>query len=164
MPAFTINQRATVKQVPISSSPKTTPSPGTTDRFSQSPPPKPNLVLSTPPPRKWPPFIKPSLKWVGRNHAYPPNQPTPLPLASPASPLSQKKTSPWISAHGGSAAMNLNNNSTTTGGIRAVTIGQTTTPSTTHQSTMKPTDQSMLVQQPNYLKLLPFSGPAAFFS
>jgi hypothetical protein len=56
----------------------------------------------------------------------------------------------------------LNNSSATTG-IRAVTIGQTTTPSTTHQSTTKPTDPPMPVQQPNYLELLPLSDPAAFF-
>ncbi len=73
-----------------------------------------------------------------------------------------QKTSPWISAYGGSTAKNLNNSSATTG-IRAVTIGQTTTPSTTHQSTTKPTDPSMPVQQPNYLELLPLSGPVAFF-
>jgi hypothetical protein len=74
-----------------------------------------------------------------------------------------QKPSPWISAYGGSIAVNLNNSSATTG-IRVVTIGQTTTPSTTHQSTMKPTDPSMLVQQPNDLELLPLLGPAAFFS
>jgi hypothetical protein len=72
-----------------------------------------------------------------------------------------QKPSPWISAYGGSAAKNLDNSSTTTG-IRAVTIGQTTTPSTTCQSTTKPTDPSMPVQQPNYLELLPLLGPAAF--
>ncbi len=55
----------------------------------------------------------------------------------------------------------LNNNSATNG-IKAVTTGQTTTPSTTHQSTTKPTDPSMPVQQLNYLELLPLSGPAAF--
>ena len=37
MPAFTTNQRVAVKLVPTSSSPKTTPSPSTTDQFSQSP-------------------------------------------------------------------------------------------------------------------------------
>jgi hypothetical protein len=58
------------------------------------------------------------------------------------------------------ADKNLNNSSATE--IRAVTTGQTTTPSTTHQSTTKPTDPSMPVQQPNYLELLPLSGPAAF--
>jgi hypothetical protein len=73
-----------------------------------------------------------------------------------------QKPSPWISAYGGFAAKNLNNSSATTG-IRAVTIGQTTTPSTTHQSTTKPTDSLMPVQQPNYLELLHLSGPAAFF-
>jgi hypothetical protein len=45
---------------------------------------------------------------------------------------------------------------------KGVTTGQTTTPSTTHQSTTKPTDPSMPVQQPNYLEPLPLSGPAAF--
>jgi hypothetical protein len=73
-----------------------------------------------------------------------------------------QKPIPWISAYGDSAAKNLNNSSATTG-IRAITIGQTTTPSTTHQSTTKPTDPSMLVQQPNYLEMLPLSGPAASF-
>jgi hypothetical protein len=72
-----------------------------------------------------------------------------------------QKSNPWISTYGGSAAKNLNISSATTG-IRAVTTGQTTTPSTTHQSTTKPTDPSMPVQQPNYLELLPLSGPAAF--
>ncbi len=107
------------------------------------------------------PSIKPSSKWVGHNHACQSKLTTPLPLASPTSSLSCKKSSPWISAYGGSAAKNLNNSSATTG-IRAVTIGQTTTSSTTHQSTTKPTDPSMPVQQPNYLELLPYSGPAAF--
>jgi hypothetical protein len=91
------------------------------------------------------PSVKPSLKWVSRNHAHPSKWTTPLPLASPTSPLSRKKPSPWISAYGGSAVENINNSSATTG-IRAVTIGQTTTPSTTHQSTTKPTDPSMPVQ------------------
>jgi hypothetical protein len=95
------------------------------------------------------------------NHAHPSKWTTPVPLASPTSPLSRKKPSPWISAYGGSAAENLNNSSATTG-TRAVAIEQTTTPSTTHQSTVKPTVPSMLVQQPNYLELLPFSGPDAF--
>jgi hypothetical protein len=108
-----------------------------------------------------PPSVKPSSKWVGCNHAHLSKQTTLLLLASPTSPLSCKKPIPWISTYGGSAVENLNNSSATTG-IRAVTIGQTTTPSTTHQSTMKPTDPSMLVLQPNYLKLLPLSGPAAF--
>jgi hypothetical protein len=72
-----------------------------------------------------------------------------------------QKTNPWISAYGGSAAESLNNSFATTG-IRVVTTGQTTTRSTTHQSTMKPTDPSMPVQQPNYLELLPLSGPTAF--
>jgi hypothetical protein len=107
------------------------------------------------------PSVKPSSKWVGRNHARPFKWTTPLPLASPTSPLTHKKPSPWISAYGGSAAKNLNNSSATTG-IRAVTIGQTSTPSTTHQSTTKPTDPSMLVQQPNYIEMLPLSGPAEF--
>jgi hypothetical protein len=49
-----------------------------------------------------------------------------------------------------------------TTGIRAVTTGQTTIPSTTHQSTTKSTDPSMPVQQPNYLELLPLLGPAVF--
>jgi hypothetical protein len=69
------------------------------------------------------PTIKPSSKWVGRNHARPSKPTTPLPLASPISPLSRKKPSPWISAYGGSAAKNLNNTSATNG-IRAVTIGR----------------------------------------
>jgi hypothetical protein len=73
----------------------------------------------------------------------------------------QQKPNPWISAYGGSAAKSLNNSSATTG-IRVVTTGQTTTPSTTHQSTMKQTDPPMPVQQPNYLELLPLSDPAAF--
>jgi hypothetical protein len=108
------------------------------------------------------PSVKPSLKWVGHNHAHPSKQTTPLPLASPTLPSSRVKPSPWTSGYGGSAAKNLNNCFATTG-IKAVTIGQTTTPSTTHPSTMKPTDPSMPVQQPNYLELLPHSGPAAFF-
>ncbi len=119
------------------------------------------LTLSTQPPRKLSPSARPSSKWVGRNHAHPSKWTTPLPLASPTSPLSRKKPSLWISTYGGSAAKNLNNSSANTG-IRAVTIGQTTTPSTTHQSTTKPTDPSMPVQQPNYLELLPLSGPTAF--
>jgi hypothetical protein len=72
-----------------------------------------------------------------------------------------QKTNPWIFAYGGSAAKSLNNSSATTG-IRVVTTRKTTTPSTTHQSTAKPTDPSMLVQQPNYLELMPLSGPAVF--
>jgi hypothetical protein len=91
-------------------------------------------------------------------HTHPNGQ---LLLASITSPLSCKKISPWTSAYGGSAAKNLTNSSATTG-IRAVKIGQTTTPSTTHQSTTKPTDPSMPVQQPNYLELLPHLGPAEF--
>jgi hypothetical protein len=35
---------------------------------------------STPPPRKWSPSVKPSSKWVGRNHACPSKWTTPLPL------------------------------------------------------------------------------------
>jgi hypothetical protein len=58
---------------------------------------------------------------------------------------------------------NLNNSSASTG-IRAVTIEQTTTPSTTYQSTTKPTDPFMPVQQPNYLELMPLSCPVTFFS
>jgi hypothetical protein len=107
------------------------------------------------------PLHQPLSKWVGCNHACPFKQTTPLPLASPTTPLSCKKPSPWISAYGGSAAKNINNSSTTTG-IRAVTIGQTTTPSSTHRSTTKPTDPPMPVQQPNYLELLPLLGPTAF--
>jgi hypothetical protein len=159
MPAFTTNQRAPVKQLPISLSPKTTPSPSTMDQFSQFP--RLNSALSTPPPRKWSPSVKPSSKWVGRNHTRPSKWTTLLPLASPTSPLSHEKPSPWISAYGGSAAKSLNNSSATTG-IRAATTGKTTTPSTTHQSTTKPTDPSMLVQQPNCLEPLPLSGPALF--
>jgi hypothetical protein len=100
------------------------------------------------------PSVKPSSKWVGRNHAHPSKWTTPLLLASPTSPLSGVKPSPWTSVYGGSTAKNLNNSSATTG-IKAVTIGQTTTPSTTHPSTTKPTDPSMTVQQANYLELLP---------
>ncbi len=118
-------------------------------------------MLSTPQPRKWSPSIKPSSKWVGHNQAHPSKWTTPLLLASPTTPLSRKKPSQCTSAYGGSAAENSNNSSATTG-IRAVTIGQTTTPSTTHQSTTKPTYPSMPVQQPKYLELLPHSGPAAF--
>jgi hypothetical protein len=71
--------------------------------------------------------------------------------------LSRKRPSPWTSAFGGSNA------ETITTGIKAATIGQTSTPITTHQSTMSPTDPHMLVQQAYYhLKLLPHLGPAKF--
>jgi hypothetical protein len=84
-----------------------------------------------------------------------PQQTTPLPLASPTSPSSHKRPSPWNSAYGGSNAENLNNSSITTG-IKAATIGQTTTPNTNHPSTTRPTDPYMPVQQGYYhLELLP---------
>ncbi len=92
---------------------------------------------------------------MGLNHALPSKQTTPLSLASPTSPLSRKRPSPWTSAYGGSAAKNLNSSSANNG-IKAATIGQTTTLTTTHPSTIRPTDPYMLVQQAYYhLKLLP---------
>jgi hypothetical protein len=91
--------------------------------------------------KKLPPSIKPSSKWVGHNHACPSKLTTPLQLASPTSPSSCKKPSPWTSAYGGSTAKNLNNSFPTTG-IRAVTIGQTITPSTTHPSTTKQSQET----------------------
>jgi hypothetical protein len=90
-----------------------------------------------------------------------PKQTTPLPLASPTSPFSHERPGPWTLTYGGSAAENLNNSSVTTG-IEVATIGQTTTPNTTHPSTMRSTDPSMPVKQAYYLELLPQSGPATF--
>jgi hypothetical protein len=58
-------------------------------------------------------------------------------------------------------AKNLNNSSVNTG-IEAAIIGQTTTPNTTHPSTVRPKDPSMPVQKAYYLELLPNSGFAAF--
>jgi hypothetical protein len=85
------------------------------------------------------PSVKLSLKWVGLNHTLPSKQTNPLPLASPNSPSTHERPSPWVSAYGGSVAENPNSSSVTTG-IKAAIIGQTITPNTMHPSTTSPTD------------------------
>jgi hypothetical protein len=73
----------------------------------------------------------------------------------------QKTRSPCTSVYSGSAAKSLTNSSVITG-IKAATIGQTTTPNTTNPSTTRPTDPSMPVQLAYYPKCCTIQAPLRF--
>jgi hypothetical protein len=151
--AFTMNQRAAVELVPTSLSPKITPSPSNglvlsisqIMKFVMSSAAKAKLGALYTTAKEIVPLHQTLIKMGWPQPCLPSKWKTPLPLASPTSPLSHEKPSPWTSVYGGFAAENLNNSSSTTR-IKAVTVGQTITPSTTHPSTTKPTDPSMPVQ------------------